>query len=175
MIGVLQELKDKSLNVRIGQKDNIAKHIAGKLYNKLVIIYSSSIHFDAVATRFRGQLAENSKCLASSHVFPEMNHNEITGWRNPKKLFKDFIVLMFRDKGMHKRTSIRMDITRDILKNEQVNVLEVSSRGENLLSRIFSLIYIGDFVSFYLAILYGIDPTPVDRVTYLKKRLAENK
>jgi glucose/mannose-6-phosphate isomerase len=66
-----------------------------------------------------------------------------------------------------------MDITSDILKDEGVSVLEIWSRGQNLLSRIFSLIYIGDFISFYLAILYGIDPTPVDRVTYLKKRLAK--
>jgi glucose/mannose-6-phosphate isomerase len=80
---------------------------------------------------------------------------------------------MQRDKFMHARTAKRMDITKDILKKEGVAVFEIWSRGEDLLSRIFSLIYIGDFVSYYLAILYGIDPTPVDRVTYLKNRLAQ--
>jgi glucose/mannose-6-phosphate isomerase len=123
--------------------------------------------------RFRGQLAENSKALASSHVFPEMNHNEIVGWQNPKKLFKNFVVVMLRDKGMHPRIAKRMDITRDILKKEGVELIEICSAGEDLLSRIFSLIYIGDFISYYLAIRYGIDPMPVDRVTYLKKRLLE--
>jgi len=172
-VEVLEELKNKTLNPRIGQKDNIAKYIADKLFNKFVVIYSSSIHFDAVVTRLRGQLNENSKSLASTHVFPEMNHNEIVGWQNPKKLFKNFVVLMLRDKDMHRRVAKRMDITADILKDEGVSVLEIWSRGRNLLSRIFSLIYIGDFISFYLAMLYGIDPTPVDRVTYLKKKLAE--
>ncbi|MEI6631375.1 MAG: SIS domain-containing protein, partial [bacterium] len=66
----------------------------------------------------------------------------------------------------------RLDITRDMLTKERISVIEVWSRGEGLLSRILSLIYVGDFASYYLAILYGIDPTPVDRVTYLKKELA---
>jgi len=173
MIKTLEELKDKNLNPRIGQKDNIAKAVALKLLNKFAIVYSASIHFDICATRFRGEIAENSKALASSHVFPEMNHNEIVGWEQPKKLFKNFVVVMLRDKNMHPRVAIRMDITRDIIRKEGPLVIEIWSRGENLLSRIFSLIYIGDFVSYYLALLYGIDPTPVDRVTYLKNQLAK--
>lgn len=175
MVEALEELKNKNLNPYIGQKDNIAKYIADKLFNKFAIIYSSSIYFDVAVTRLRGQLNENSKSLASTHVFPEMNHNEIVGWQNPKKLFKNFVVLMLRDKNIHPRLTTRMDITGDILKEEGVRVFEIWSRGQTLLSRIFSLIYIGDFISFYLAIVYGIDPTPVDRVTYLKKRLAEIK
>lgn len=174
-IEVLENLKNKNLNPNIGKKDNIAKYTADKLFNKFAVIYSSSVHFDVVGTRLRGQLSENSKSLASSHVFPEMNHNEIVGWQNPKKLFKDFVVLMFRDKGMHRRVATRMDVTGDILNNEGISICEIWPHGENLLSRILSLIYIGDFISFYLAILYGIDPTPVDRVTYLKKKLAEAK
>lgn len=175
MIRTLDELKNKNLNPKITQKDNIAKAVALKLVNKFSIIYSASIYFDICATRFKGEIAENSKALASSHVFPEMNHNEIVGWQYPEKLFKDFVVVMLRDREMHKRLAIRMDITRDIIKKEGAKVIEIWSRGEDLLSRIFSLIYIGDFVSFYLAILYGIDPTPVDKVTYLKNKLSEVK
>jgi len=173
-IGILEDLRTKNLNPHIGQRDNIAKYVASKLFNRFTVVYSSSIHFDVAATRFRSQLAENSKALASSHTFPEMNHNEIVGWQNPKKLFKNFVVLCLRDKDMHPRVAKRMDITGDILKKEGVEVLEIWSRGEDLLGRIFSLIYIGDFISYYLAILYGTDPTPVERVTYLKKELAKN-
>lgn len=173
MVRTLEELRDKNLNPHIGQKDNISKAVAFKLFNKFVVIYSASIHFDICATRFRGEIAENSKALASSHIFPEMNHNEIVGWEHPKKLFKNFTVVMLRDKDMHPRLGLRMDITRDIIKKEGTEVIEIWSKGENLLSRIFSLIYIGDFVSYYLALLYGIDPTPVERVTYLKNQLAK--
>jgi len=173
MVIVLEDLRNKSLNPRIAQKDNVAKSVALKLFNKFVVTYSSSVHFDICATRFRGQLAENAKVLGSSHLFPEMNHNEIVGWQNPQKLFKDFVVVMLRDKEMHPRVAKRMSITENILNKEDVDLIEIWSRGEDLLSRIFSLIYIGDFISYYLAIFYGIDPTPVERVTYLKKELAK--
>lgn len=174
-VKVLGDLRDNVVNPRIGLKDNAAKYVAAKLLNKLTVIYSASVHFDVAATRMRGQLNENSKSLALSHVFPEMNHNEIVGWQNPKKLFKHLVVVLLRDKGMHPRVAKRMDISKEILKKEGAEVLEIWSRGEGLLSRILSLIYIGDFASYYLAILYGIDPTPVDKVTYLKNKLAEAK
>ncbi len=173
-ITVLEDLKRNKLNPAIGLRDNVAKYVARKLFNKFAVIYSGSIHFDVVATRFRGQLNENSKSLASTHVFPEMNHNEIMGWEHPQKLFRNFLVIMLRDRGLHPRVNRRMDITREILSKEGVNVVEIYSQGEGLLARMFSLIYIGDFVSLYLAVLYGIDPTPVERVTYLKKKLAES-
>ncbi|MCM8795443.1 MAG: bifunctional phosphoglucose/phosphomannose isomerase [Candidatus Omnitrophica bacterium] len=173
MIEILDDLKDNSLKPTIAQSDNLAKSIAKKLYHKFSIVYSPSVHFDVCATRLRGQLNENSKALASSHVFPEMNHNEIVGWQNPRRLFKDFVVLMLRDSRAHPRVEKRMNITKDILNKEGIRVLEIYSHGEDLLSRIFSLIYIGDFISYYLAILYGIDPTPVERVTYLKNQLVK--
>ncbi len=174
VIKVLEEIKRKNINPNIGQKDNIAKSVALKLLHKFTVIYSASVHFDICTTRFRGQLAENAKALASAHVFPEMNHNEIVGWQNPKKLFKNFVVILLRDKEMHPRVAKRMDITKDILEKEGILVMEIWSRGEGLLSRIFSLIYIADFISYYLAVLYGIDPTPVERITYLKKELAKS-
>ncbi|MCM8789420.1 MAG: bifunctional phosphoglucose/phosphomannose isomerase [Candidatus Omnitrophica bacterium] len=173
-IRILEELRNKTLRPQVALKDNIAKQVASKLFGKFAIIYSASIHFDICAVRLRSQIAENSKSLSSSHLFPEMNHNEIVGWQNPRKLFKNLLVILLRDKEMHKRTQKRMEITSDIIRKEDVPLLEIWSRGEDLLSRIFSLVYIGDFISFYLAILYGIDPTPVERVTYLKNRLAES-
>lgn len=173
-ISVLGELKNNCLNPAVGLRENIAKYAAEKIFNRIPVLYSASVHFDVVVTRLRAQLNENAKTLASSHVFPEMNHNEIMGWQNPEKLMKKLFVLFFHDKENHPRVKKRMEITAEILKKADVGVLEVSSRGRGLLSRIFSLIYIGDFISFYLALLYGVDPTPVERVAYLKKRLAED-
>lgn len=173
MIAIVEQLRDTCLNPNVGEKDNIAKSIAKKLVGNFAFVYSPSVHFDVCALRLRGQIAENSKALASSHVFPEMNHNEIVGWENPKKLFKNFVVLMLRDKEAHPRVTIRMEITSGLIKKEGVKIVEIWSRGTDVLSRMFSLIYIGDFISLYLAILYGIDPTPVKRVTYLKNELSK--
>ncbi len=171
-IDLMEKMRIVALGHEIPERRNKAKKIARFLRGKYPIIYGGQDHIDSVVTRWRGQIAENSKALASSHVFPEMNHNEIVGWENPKALLKYFVILMLRDKGDHPRIAKRMDITRDIIMRQGVKVLEVNSEGKGLLARIFSLIYIGDFASFYLAILNKVDPTPVERVTFLKKELA---
>jgi glucose/mannose-6-phosphate isomerase len=167
----MSRLKDGSIGFNVRQKKNAAKKIAATLYNKYPVIYGAQDRIDAVATRWRGQLAENAKTLGSSHFFPEMNHNEIVGWDNPAALLKKFAVVILRDKGDHPRVAKRMDITESILRARCANLTEVRSSGKGLLARIFSLVYTGDFVSFYLAILNKRDPTPVGRIKYLKDRL----
>ncbi|MDP3804596.1 MAG: bifunctional phosphoglucose/phosphomannose isomerase, partial [Candidatus Omnitrophota bacterium] len=151
---VIEDLKTLNVN-RIGagvpEKKNIAKRIAKLLYNKFPVIYAGQDHMDCVVTRWRGQISENAKTLSSGHVFPEMNHNEIMGWEDPAELLKDFVALILRDSGDNPRIAKRMDITKKIIVKAGVKVIEVDSIGSSLLSRMFSLIYIGDFVSFYLA------------------------
>jgi glucose/mannose-6-phosphate isomerase len=169
----LRKLRDSRIGYKISHKDNPAKKMAAEIFGRLPVIYASQDHMDAVVTRWRGQFAENAKTLSSGHLFPEMNHNEIVGWQNPKKVLKECIAIILRDAADHPRISKRMDVTRDLLKRDKVKVLEVSSSGPGLLARMFSLIYIGDFVSFYLAILNGVDPTPVEKIAYLKKELAK--
>lgn len=166
--------RDHILSPQIKASKNYAKRLALELKDKYVIVYAANRYIDSVVTRWRGQLAENSKALSSSHVLPEMNHNEIVGWVFPKKLLKDFVVVILRDKGEHPRVARRIEITKTIIKKKS-NMFEVRSKGNGLLSRIFYLIYFGDFVSFYLAILNGVDPTPVDTVTYLKRQLGNFK
>ncbi|MEA3328265.1 MAG: bifunctional phosphoglucose/phosphomannose isomerase [Candidatus Omnitrophota bacterium] len=170
-VAVLSRLKEK-LSPEAKTEINQAKQIALDIYGKIPLIYAANDFFDVVSYRWRTQLAENGKTLSSNHVFPELTHNEIVGWEFPQKLLKDFVVICLRDKHDHPRIAKRMDITMSILKEKAGKIIEIFSEGEELLARIFSLIYIGDFVSFYLAILNKIDPTPVDRITYLKKKLA---
>ena len=169
----LRKLKNGRIGYKVKHQDNLAKKIANELFGKFIVIYGGQDHTDSVVTRWRGQLAENSKTLASSHIFPEMNHNEIVGWENPKKIIKNFAVVILRDAADHPRTSKRMDVTRHILKKDKIQVIEVLSAGKELLTRMFSLIYIGDFVSFYLAILNSRDPSPVERINYLKKEMGK--
>jgi len=171
MSKILEELKKNCLNPRVAVKDNVAKYAAQKLFNKLVFIYTNSIHFDVAGTRLRTQLAENPKAIASGHLFPEMNHNEIAAWQNPKKLFKDCALVFLRDKDINPRINKRIELTKSLLSREGLKTMEIWSRGEDTLSKIFSLIYTGDFISYYLALLYGVDPTPVERINYIKEEL----
>lgn len=153
--------------------ENKAKELALKLHHKLPIIYASVDFFDAVAYRWKCQICENSKMLAFSNFFPEFNHNELVGWNILNGWEDKLIVIMLKDRGDHPRIKRRIQIVKEILLDKKICVIEVESKGENLLSRILSLIQLGDFVSFYLAILNRVNPTPVEVIDYLKGELAK--
>ncbi len=164
------------LSERYGDVDsvnNFALDLAYRLKEKLPIVYCSTERFDSVNLRWRGQLAENAKVLAFGNVIPEMNHNELVGWRVLKDLMKNIAVVILRDKHDHRRVQKRMDITKNIVGEFSACVTEVQSEGRSVLARMFSLIYLGDWVSFYLAVLNGVDPTPVKVIDDLKAQLAK--
>jgi glucose/mannose-6-phosphate isomerase len=153
------------------EKENPAKQLARAASGHMVHIYGSS-RLDAVSVRWRGQISENAKQLASHHLLPEMNHNEIVGWEHPNEVLKSACVFFLRDHGDHTQVQKRFKITRDIISKYAASVHEMNSQGKSELARVFSLVVLGDFMSFYLAILNQVDPTPVDRITFLKTTLA---
>jgi glucose/mannose-6-phosphate isomerase len=136
------------------------------------VLYSSGERFDSVNTRWRGQIAENAKSLAFGHVLPEMNHNELVGWKVLTEQMREMQIIFLRDKNDHPRVRVRMDITKGMLGEHTHRITEVWSEGSSLLARMFSLIYLGDWVSFYLAALHGEDPSPVAVIDSLKQELA---
>jgi glucose/mannose-6-phosphate isomerase len=153
--------------------ENLALTLAGLLQNRMGVVYSSTERFDAVGTRWRGQIAENAKSLAFGHVLPEMNHNELVGWKVLGDQMREMQVFFLRDKDDHPRVKVRMDITKEIICKYTPHVTEVWSEGSSLLSRIFSLISLGDWMSYYLAILHRVDPTPVEVIDHLKQELGK--
>lgn len=154
---------------------NPALALAKKLHETVPVIYSASERMDVVNLRWRGQIQENAKQIAFGNVLPEMNHNEINGWQHPKGLTKQASVIMMRDNDDHPRVSIRFDALEEIIKKSVKNVVTVQGEGTTLLSRMFSAIYFGDWVSWHLAVLNGTDPTPVPVIQSLKATLAKKK
>ncbi|MHC4464888.1 MAG: SIS domain-containing protein [Planctomycetota bacterium] len=165
-----------NLSPDVPAKDNQAKQIAQAAYNKVPVIYGSQNYFDVVAMRWKGQFNENSKMMAFYNTIPEMNHNEIVGWGVPKDITRRCVVIMLTpgltggDADLQKIKK-RMRITGDLIAKENVQVITVQAQGNSPLAKSLYLIYIGDFASYYLAILNGIDPTPVDRISLLKSML----
>ncbi|MGB7060762.1 MAG: bifunctional phosphoglucose/phosphomannose isomerase [Candidatus Zixiibacteriota bacterium] len=159
--------------LEINADKNEAKKLAKKLQGKLPIVYASGDHFDAVSTRWKGQFCENAKMLAFNNVFPEFNHNELVVWKVLSDYRDDLIVVILKDKEDHPRIKTRMEIVKGIIEEQEVEVIDAESSGENLLSRMFSLIQLGDFNSFYLAVLNKEDPTPVKVIDFLKDELAK--
>lgn len=165
----------KTLSKRYGLKSpesgNPAKSLAQSLHGKIVAIYGSNV-MEAAAFRWRSQMAENAKNLAFHHVLPEMNHNELVGWQYPEEALQRVGVVFLRDKGDHPQIQRRFDLTRELIAGKAGSVQEVWSEGDSLLARILSTIYMGDFVSLYLAFLNNTDPTPVKVIDYLKQKLS---
>jgi len=151
---------------------NPAITLAASLHGKIVAIYGSNGIMDGAAFRWRSQIAENSKNLAFHHVLPEMNHNELVGWMYPEQVLKQIGVVLLRDKGDHAQVQRRFELTRELIAGRAGSLHEVWSEGDSLLARILSIIYLGDFVSLYLAYLNRVDPTPVKVIDYLKQKLA---
>ncbi len=171
-LALLKQKSDEYSNP--DQESNKAFQLAEQLRGRIGVVYSSTERFDAVATRWRGQMAENGKSLMFGHVLPEMNHNELVGWNVLKEQMREMQVFFLRDKDDHARVKVRMDITQGIIAEYTSRVTEVWSEGTSLLTRMFSLVYLGDWVSYYLAILHGVDPTPVRVIDLLKEELSHH-
>ena len=105
-----------------------------------------------------------------------MNHNEIVGFEAPPDLLRSLFLVHLRDATDHPRIQARMEIVKRLLTERaggaRFGRAEFSGQGETILARLFSLIYLGDFTSAYLALLYGINPRPVQVIDYLKQELA---
>lgn len=154
-------------------ESNSAKAIALALRGKTPLVYGSADNTGAVACRWKGQFCENSKTLAFWNVFPELNHNEIVGWGRPGTSDRQYQVVLLRDQSDHERIQKRMDITRRLIEESSNPVIEVWAYGQTRLARMFSTVFLGDMVSVYLAVLNGVDPTPVAKIDYLKRELGQ--
>ena len=146
-----------------------AKKLAGKMLNRLPVLYGAASGWEGITYRWRTQLEENSKTLAFHHLFPEATHNEISAWLQPKALMKNAVALFLTDPAVHPRILRRMEFTRRIVRGQGARVEGVCVPGATVLERMLRLIALGDFVSVYLSILYRTDPTPVERVEALKR------
>jgi glucose/mannose-6-phosphate isomerase len=154
--------------------DNPAKQLARSILGKLPVVYGSEGTTGPLAIRWKGQISENGKQLAYSHVIPEMNHNEIVGWQAEEDYVASTACIFLKEEADHPRVEKRIEITSELLAASGASVHRSSGKGSTFLSRLFSLTSLGDFVSLYLAFLRQVDPTPVRIIEELKKRLRED-
>ena len=152
--------------------NNPAKRLALELKGRLPLIYGSRGWKGAAAYRWKTQINENAKAPAYWNVFPELNHNETVGWESPAEVMGRVHLVILRDETDSPRVKARVDITREIMEGAVGDVTELWAEGDSDVARLFSLIYPGDFVSYYLALAYRNDPTPIKMIDLLKSRLA---
>lgn len=146
-----------------------AKMLAGKLLGKTPVIYCEA-PYEGVAIRFRQQINENSKMLCWHHVIPEMNHNELVGWRTTND---ELGVVVFRSEQEYYRNSARIEQNKTVFGKYTNTINEVYAKGKDALIESLYLIHLGDWVSEYLADLKKIDSVEVDVITGLKNMLSD--
>ena len=161
----LKELREKLTPSR-RYRYNEAKRIASEIYGTVPVIYSYGSYVSA-ANRWHAQINENAKMLSFYGEITEMNHDEMVGWNDGADGFSA-IFLRGREGELLSKV---VEFTKKVIENGGGKSMDVRAEGDGSLERMFSLIYKGDFVSYYLAILRGIDPTPEEVIGELQKEI----
>ena len=174
--GVIDNYFKKDFEKAISLIDNEKTHVqkqamdlAKKLYKQTPVIYVAN-GFEGVAVRFRQQLNENSKMLCWHNVVPEMNHNELLGWRTN---IDNLAVIYFRNKCDYDRNQIRMDINKKVISKFTSNITEIWSKGDSFIENSLYHISLGDWTSWYLSEMNNVDAIEIDVINFLKGELAK--
>jgi len=154
------------------KENNNAFNIANELIGYIPIIYSCTGVTSAVGYRMKCQFNENSKLHAFHNSLPELNHNEIIGWETFRDNELNAKIINILDDDYHPQIKKRIDITTELAKRNGVDAINLTSSEKNKQVRIMDLIYLGDWITYYLAVLRGFDPSEIDYIDELKQRLA---
>jgi len=163
----------KEKGAAFSSDNNDAFLFAESLVGFIPIIYSCADLTSAVGNRFKCQLNENSKVHAFHNIFPELNHNEIIGWETNDDRIAKLKVMLIEEQCMHPQIKKRFSITKELLVKAGVEVVSVKSDERSFQLRLLDLIYLLDWVSYYLALLRKHDPSEIEYIHLLKKKLAE--
>lgn len=171
-IHLAEYLRDKNKKT-IPEKDNPSKKIAKKILGTIPQIYGWNI-YTPIAKRWRQQFNENSKVIARCDEVSECNHNDIVGWSMNPEVSKYFSCILFRDDQLESIYMCkRLNFMKKLYQDVSDEVIEIPVKGKKNLAKMMYAMYLGDYISVYLAILREIDPSPVSIIDELKEKLDE--
>lgn len=149
--------------------DALPKRLARQAFGRVASVYGAGLTAP-VATRWRSQINENAKAPATEHVLPESNHNEICAWESAREVVEQ-TAWFLRDSDQHDRIKRRIELTAETASAHGARAEIVDTVGDSRFDRLFSSILLGDLMSLYLAVLRGVDPSPVPVIENLKDSL----
>ena len=163
----------KKIDVIVPERRNMAKLLAQKIAGRIPIVFGSG-NLTEVARRFKGQFNENAKSASYFETIPELNHNSLVGLEFPTDLKQKLFFVILQSKYDHPRNQLRTNITAQILEQKKIpyESIMVQPAGSEV-SEVMQMIMLGDFISYYLAILNNVQPNPVEIINTLKKQLAD--
>jgi len=168
----LSDLAKLEERVHEGARTNDAKKMALELQGRVPFAYGAGV-MGVMARRVKGQWNENAKNWSAFDVMSELNHNAVVGFEHPPIAKDALTVLLLRSDRDNPRHKLRFEITRELLDRSRIPHKTLQFAGRNMLSEILQMVYFTDYVSFYIALLNGADPSPVKSIDYLKDRLAK--
>jgi glucose/mannose-6-phosphate isomerase len=152
---------------------NPARELARKIDRTIPIVYGAGGFGSVVAMRWKCSINENAKAPAFWNVYPELDHNEICGWGQHGDVTRQVFTLIELHQGLeHPQLARRMLATREMIDEALRQVITVEAEGEGRLAQMLDMIYLGDWMSYYLALDNDVDPGPIDAITQLKAQLA---
>ncbi len=159
----------------VGAPANPAREVARKIGTTIPIFYGGGALGAAAAQRWKCDVNENAKAPAFWNAYPELDHNEICGWGQHGDVTRQVFTLVELRHGFeHEQLDRRFALTREIIEETLVQVLEVRAEGDGRLAQLLDLMYVGDWASCYLALDHDVDPGPIDAIFRLKDALGES-
>ncbi len=155
--------------------NNPAKRYAGQLMGRWVTVIGAGL-LAPVARRWKGQINEVAKAAANFEFLPEADHNTLAGTINPEEVLNPHTMTLFlRSPSDHVRNRLRSDLTRKTYMLEGLNTDVIDGRGKTALAHMWTLVLFGDYMAYYLAMAYGVDPTPVEALENFKVSMKDEK
>ncbi len=160
-------MQQRSLLADVPVVSNPAKRLAGQLINRWVVVMGSGI-LAPVARRWKGQISEVAKAWAQFEFLPEADHNTLAGIENPEALLSQTMVIFLRASLDHPQNILRSDLTRQTFMLAGLGTDYFEAKGQTRIAQMWTTLHFGDYVSYYLAMAYGVDPTPVPAIESFK-------
>jgi len=167
-----QSMKKQSAMIapEIAAMDNPAKRLAGQCVDRWVVVLGAGI-MTPVARRWKGQISEVAKAWAQFEFIPEANHNTMAGVVHPEATLANTMILFLRSKVNHPHNQSRINLTKEIFMLEGLGTDFVDVQGDSRLAQMWTMLHFGDYLAYYLAMAYQVDPTQVAAIEDLKARM----
>jgi glucose/mannose-6-phosphate isomerase len=162
-----------NLRVDVPVVNNPAKRQAGQLIGRWVMVFGADF-LEPVARRWKTQVNELAKALAQFESLPEADHNALAGLMQPEQAMISTIALFLRAPSYHPRNLLRTELTKQAYMLDGLNTDFYDAPGETPLAQQWTALHFGDYMAYYLAMLYEIDPTPIEALEGFKKHLRES-
>ena len=172
LLTAVQDMREQQDTIRaqVPTGQNPAKRLAGQLFGRWVTVIGADV-LEPVSRRWKGQISEIAKAWGQFEFLPEADHNTLAGIINPEQILTNNFAIFLRAPSYHPRNRLRTDLTKKAFMLEGLNTDFVDARGERPLSHLWTALHFGDYTAYYLAMSYGVDPTPVAAIEGFKQEM----